>query len=160
MDDWSSCRLVNASERRRAIVCPMRTRHGHSPTAGPCRTRAGKALHVRGAGVPRDSVHTLGADRQLEQERGVPLVERGQRFDGFTRDGERVLKSAQTILENWDGLQQRASPTTGSPASRSWATRARIPERGACSRLRLVLVGRRPIQSGCGVSGRYAMRCV
>jgi len=36
----------------------------------------------------------------------VPIVERGQRFIGFTPDGERVLKWAQTILDNWTSLQQ------------------------------------------------------
>jgi len=28
--------------------------------------------------------------RKLEAELGVPLVRRGQRFEGFTREGERV----------------------------------------------------------------------
>lgn len=47
-----------------------------------------------------------GRIRQLEQELGVPIVERGQRFHGLTADGERVLKWAQTILDNWGALQQ------------------------------------------------------
>jgi DNA-binding transcriptional LysR family regulator len=47
-----------------------------------------------------------GRLRQLEQELGVPIVERGQRFHGFTPDGERVLKWAHAILENWEALQQ------------------------------------------------------
>ena len=47
-----------------------------------------------------------GRIRQLEQELGVPIVERGQRFIGFTPDGERVLKWAHTILDNWTALQQ------------------------------------------------------
>jgi DNA-binding transcriptional LysR family regulator len=62
-------------------------------------TRAAKACHV--------TQPTLsGRIRQLEQELGVPIVERGQRFIGFTPDGERVLKWAQTILDNWTSLQQ------------------------------------------------------
>jgi DNA-binding transcriptional LysR family regulator len=61
-------------------------------------TRAAQACHV--------SQPTLsGRIRQLEQELGVPIVERGQRFHGFTPDGERVLKWAHTILDNWASLQ-------------------------------------------------------
>jgi DNA-binding transcriptional LysR family regulator len=33
-------------------------------------------------------------------------VERGQRFIGFTAEGERVLKWAHAILDNWSALQQ------------------------------------------------------
>jgi DNA-binding transcriptional LysR family regulator len=62
-------------------------------------TRAAQACHV--------TQPTLsGRIRQLEQELGVPIVERGQRFHGFTADGERVLKWAHTILDNWTSLQQ------------------------------------------------------
>ena len=62
-------------------------------------TRAAQACHV--------TQPTLsGRIRQLEQELGVPIVERGQRFHGLTREGERVLKWAHVILDNWDALQQ------------------------------------------------------
>jgi DNA-binding transcriptional LysR family regulator len=62
-------------------------------------TRAAQACHV--------TQPTLsGRIRQLEQELGVPIVERGHRFHGFTPDGERVLKWAHTILDNWSALQQ------------------------------------------------------
>jgi DNA-binding transcriptional LysR family regulator len=62
-------------------------------------TRAAQACHV--------TQPTLsGRIRQLEQELGVPIVERGQRFHGFTPDGERVLKWAHAILDNWTSLQQ------------------------------------------------------
>ena len=62
-------------------------------------TRAAQACHV--------SQPTLsGRIRQLEQELGVPIVERGQRFHGFTPDGERVLKWAHAILDDWASLQQ------------------------------------------------------
>jgi DNA-binding transcriptional LysR family regulator len=62
-------------------------------------TRAAKACHV--------TQPTLsGRIRQLEQELGVPIVERGQRFIGFTPDGERVLKWAHIILDNWTAMQQ------------------------------------------------------
>jgi DNA-binding transcriptional LysR family regulator len=46
-----------------------------------------------------------GRIRQLEQELGVPLLERGQRYIGLTPEGERVLKWALTILDNWHSLQ-------------------------------------------------------
>ncbi|MGL4810789.1 MAG: LysR family transcriptional regulator, partial [Beijerinckiaceae bacterium] len=36
--------------------------------------------------------------RQLEQELGVLIVERGHRFTGFTAEGERVLERARRIL--------------------------------------------------------------
>ena len=61
-------------------------------------TRAAQACHV--------TQPTLsGRIRQLEQELGVPIVARGQRFHGFTPDGERVLKWANAILENWTALE-------------------------------------------------------
>jgi DNA-binding transcriptional LysR family regulator len=46
-----------------------------------------------------------GRIRQLEQELGVPLLERGQRFIGLTPEGTRVLKWAHQILDNWHSLQ-------------------------------------------------------
>ncbi len=54
-----------------------------------------------------------GRIRQLEQELGVPLLERGQRFIGLTPEGERVLKWAQTILDNWNALQAELSQIKG-----------------------------------------------
>jgi DNA-binding transcriptional LysR family regulator len=47
-----------------------------------------------------------GRIRQLEQELGVPIVERGHRFHGLTPNGERVLKWANAILDDWASLQQ------------------------------------------------------
>jgi DNA-binding transcriptional LysR family regulator len=62
-------------------------------------TRAAQACHV--------TQPTLsGRLRQLEQELGVPIVERGQRFHGLTPDGQRVLHWANVILDNWSSLQQ------------------------------------------------------
>ena len=62
-------------------------------------TRAAQACNV--------SQPTLsGRIRQLEQELGVPIVERGHRFHGLTPHGERVLKWAHAILDNWTSLQQ------------------------------------------------------
>jgi DNA-binding transcriptional LysR family regulator len=62
-------------------------------------TRAAQACHVTQSTLS-------GRIRQLEQELGVPIVERGHRFHGLTPDGERVVKWAQTILDNWTSLQQ------------------------------------------------------
>src|ERR1700685_2080709 len=47
------------------------------------------------------------AVRQLEQELGVPLIERGgQRFRELTPEGVRVLGWAQRILADSDALEQ------------------------------------------------------
>ena len=46
-----------------------------------------------------------GRIRQLEQELGVSIVERGQRYIGLTPEGERVLKWTHQILDNWNSLQ-------------------------------------------------------
>ncbi len=54
-----------------------------------------------------------GRIRQLEQELGVPLLERGQRFFGLTPEGERVLKWAHTILDNWQSLQGELASIKG-----------------------------------------------
>jgi len=62
---------------------------------------------ARAAQACRVTQPTLsGRIRQLEQELGVPIVERGHRFLGFTPEGERVLKWARGILDNWSMLQQ------------------------------------------------------
>ncbi|GAA1773833.1 LysR family transcriptional regulator [Streptomonospora arabica] len=42
--------------------------------------------------------------RKLEAELGVPIVRRGHRFEGFTPEGERVLRWASRILEERDRL--------------------------------------------------------
>jgi DNA-binding transcriptional LysR family regulator len=54
-----------------------------------------------------------GRIRQLEQELGVPLLERGQRFIGLTPEGERVLKWAHLILDNWQSLQGELASIKG-----------------------------------------------
>jgi DNA-binding transcriptional LysR family regulator len=43
--------------------------------------------------------------RKLEEELGIPLVQRGRRFDGFTPEGERVVLWAQRILADRDAMQ-------------------------------------------------------
>ncbi|GAA3748043.1 DNA-binding transcriptional LysR family regulator [Spinactinospora alkalitolerans] len=42
--------------------------------------------------------------RKLEAELDVPIVRRGNRFEGFTPEGERVLRWAYRILAERDGL--------------------------------------------------------
>jgi DNA-binding transcriptional LysR family regulator len=60
--------------------------------------RAARACHV--------AQPTLSAGiRRLEQELGVPIVQRSQRFEGFTHEGERVLIWAQRILADCEGLR-------------------------------------------------------
>jgi DNA-binding transcriptional LysR family regulator len=75
-------------------------------------TRAAQACHV--------TQPTLsGRIRQLEQELGVPIVERGHRFHGLTADGQRVLHWANAILDHWASLQQEIASrrnTTGALA--------------------------------------------
>jgi DNA-binding transcriptional LysR family regulator len=47
-----------------------------------------------------------GRIRQLELELGVPIVERGQRYQGLTPEGDKVLKWAHVILKNWQSMQE------------------------------------------------------
>ncbi|MBD1550121.1 LysR family transcriptional regulator [Pseudomonas typographi] len=51
--------------------------------------------------------------RNLEEELELPLVVRGQRFEGFTAPGERVLAWARTVLAAYDGLQAEAAACRG-----------------------------------------------
>lgn len=44
--------------------------------------------------------------RKLEADLGVPIVSRGNRFQGFTEDGEIALKWARRLLADRDGLLQ------------------------------------------------------
>jgi DNA-binding transcriptional LysR family regulator len=58
-----------------------------------------------------------GRIRQLELELDVPIVERGQRYQGLTPEGERVLKWAKLILATWTAMRQEldqlATSSTG-----------------------------------------------
>lgn len=49
------------------------------------------------------------AVRNLEAELGVAIVQRGQRFQGFTPEGERILDWARQTLAALEGLKQEAS---------------------------------------------------
>ncbi|HUL12549.1 MAG TPA: LysR family transcriptional regulator [Methylococcaceae bacterium] len=49
------------------------------------------------------------AIRHLEEELGVSIIQRGQRFQGLTPEGERILCWARQTLAAWEGLRQEAS---------------------------------------------------
>lgn len=51
--------------------------------------------------------------RSLEEELDLPLVNRGQRFEGFTPPGERILAWARTVLAAYDGLRAEAAACRG-----------------------------------------------
>src|ERR1700728_3223989 len=64
--------------------------------------RAATACHV--------TQPTLSAGiKQLEESLGVLIVERRQRFVGFTPEGGRVLAWAQRVLADYAGLAQELS---------------------------------------------------
>jgi DNA-binding transcriptional LysR family regulator len=54
-----------------------------------------------------------GRIRQLEQELGAPLLDRGARTFGLTPEGERVLKWAHKILDDWHSLQSELASIKG-----------------------------------------------
>ncbi len=50
------------------------------------------------------------AIRNMEQELGLAIVQRrGRSFDGFTAEGERVLRWTRQILSDWTSLRQEAT---------------------------------------------------
>jgi DNA-binding transcriptional LysR family regulator len=49
------------------------------------------------------------AIQHFEEELGITIVKRGQRFQGFTEEGERVLQWAQILAANWEGMRQAAA---------------------------------------------------
>lgn len=51
--------------------------------------------------------------RNLEEELDLVLIERGQRFEGFTEGGERVLAWARSVLAAYDGLRSEAANCRG-----------------------------------------------
>jgi DNA-binding transcriptional LysR family regulator len=57
---------------------------------------------------------TLSAGlKQLEEELGLLLVQRGQRFQGLTPEGERVLHWARRVLADATSLEEAASELRG-----------------------------------------------
>lgn len=60
-----------------------------------------------------------GRIRQLEQELGVSIVKRGQRYEGLTPEGERVLRWAHSILEDCTSMEQELAALKGELAARA-----------------------------------------
>lgn len=58
------------------------------------------------------------AVKQLETELGVAIVQRGNRFRGFTHEGEIVLKCARRMLVDEDTLKQELRLRSGSLSGR------------------------------------------
>lgn len=57
-----------------------------------------------------------GAIRSLENELEISIIQRGRRFEGFTKDGERVLAWARRVLTDCEGLRQAARAGEDNPA--------------------------------------------
>jgi DNA-binding transcriptional LysR family regulator len=64
--------------------------------------RAAEACHVSQPALSTAIQH-------LEEELGVTLVRRGQRFQGFTPEGERLLQWARRLARDWEGMRQEAA---------------------------------------------------
>lgn len=56
--------------------------------------------------------------RALEDDLGVPVVMRGNRFQGFTQEGEIALKWARRMLDDADGLREEIAQARGELAGR------------------------------------------
>lgn len=52
--------------------------------------------------------------RKIEEGFALPLVRRGNKFQGFTREGEVVLKWARKLLADAEGMRQEIDTLTGS----------------------------------------------
>jgi DNA-binding transcriptional LysR family regulator len=74
-------------------------------------SRAAEACHV--------TQPTLsGRIKQLEEELGVAIVQRGRRYAGLTPEGERVLRWARRIVGDVEGLRDDLSAMAGEPEGR------------------------------------------
>lgn len=49
------------------------------------------------------------AIQHLEEELGITLIQRGQRYQGLTLEGQRVLQWAKILAQNWESLKQEAA---------------------------------------------------
>lgn len=68
-------------------------------------TLARERHFARAAEISNVTQPTLSAAiRKLEQDLGIPLVDRGQRFVGLTDEGERLLSWARQILIDYQSL--------------------------------------------------------
>lgn len=64
--------------------------------------RAAEICHVSQPGLSTAIQH-------LEEELGITIVRRGQRFQGFTLEGERVLQWARILVRDWESMRQEAA---------------------------------------------------
>jgi len=64
--------------------------------------RAAEACHVSQPALSTAIQH-------LEEELGVTIVRRGQRFQGFTLEGERLLQWARILAQDWECMRQEAA---------------------------------------------------
>ena len=68
----------------------------------------------RAAGACGVTQPTLSAGiKQLEEELGLLIVRRGQRFEGLTAEGQRILEWGQRILADCESLEQEAAVLRG-----------------------------------------------
>ncbi|MGX2041755.1 LysR family transcriptional regulator [Methylocaldum sp. MU1018] len=65
----------------------------------------GRAANICNVSQPALST----AIQNLEEELGVTLVQRGQRFQGFTPEGERLLQWARILTRDWESMRQEAA---------------------------------------------------
>ncbi|MGH8473395.1 MAG: LysR family transcriptional regulator, partial [Gammaproteobacteria bacterium] len=79
------------------LVALARTRHF---------ARAAELCHVSQPALS-------AAIQHLEDELGIAIVRRDQRFQGLTPEGERLLGWAQRVLADWEGLRQEAARSRG-----------------------------------------------
>ena len=49
------------------------------------------------------------AIQHLEEELGISIVRRGHRYQGFTDEGERLLKWARILAQDWECMRQEAA---------------------------------------------------
>jgi DNA-binding transcriptional LysR family regulator len=64
--------------------------------------RAAESCHVSQPALSSGIQH-------LEEELGITLVQRGQRFQGFTPEGQRLLARARILAQDWEGMRQEAA---------------------------------------------------
>lgn len=107
----------------------------------------------RAASACNVSQPTLSAGiRQLEDDLGVPVVERGRRFIGLTPEGRRVLAHAGRILSEVDtlrqGLDEAAHGLSGRlrlgvvPTALPWVARITAPYYAAYPQVTLTILSK------------------
>jgi DNA-binding transcriptional LysR family regulator len=64
--------------------------------------RAAEACHVSQPALSTAIQH-------LEEELGITIIQRGQRFQGLTMEGERLLQWARILAQDWESMRQEAA---------------------------------------------------